>query len=324
MSELISIIIPVYNGEREIEKCLSSIFDQTYKNYEVVVVNDGSTDKTLEILKKYKEKYKRKVNIINQKNKGQAVARNNGIKKVKGKYITFLDADDYFDKNFLKKLYDNIGENDFIISGYKRLQGNDIIFEKIPKKNSWTKYKFTSTCAKLYRTEFIINNGLEFPSLRIGEDVYFTISAIASTNKIGILDYAGYMNISNCNSVTHTVSKENMSSILTVLNKIENNLNKRYLDTNDKLFFYTKSVVLDIITHKDILSKKEFVNEYRKNFKWLEDTYKNNSHRLCLQMMQGEDRYINLSINLFIICYKIHMEYIVYFILKLFLKGGIK
>lgn len=324
MNELISIIIPVYNGEGEIEKCLNSIFEQTYKNYEVVVVNDGSTDKTLEILKKYKEKYKKKINIINQENKGQAVARNNGIKKVNGKYITFLDADDYFDKNFLKNLYNNIEENDFIISGYKRLQGDNIIFEKIPRRNSWAKYKFISTCAKLYRTEFIINNNLEFPSLRIGEDVYFTISAIACTNKIGILDYAGYMNVSNCNSVTHTVSKENMSSILTVLNKVENDLNKRYLDVNDKLFFYTKSVVLDIITHKDILSKKEFVNEYRRGFNWLKDTYNNNSRRFGLQMMQGEDRYINLSVNLFIICYKIHMESIVYFILKLFLKGGIK
>lgn len=324
MKDLISVIIPVYNGENDIKKCIDSVINQTYKNLEIIIINDGSTDNTFKILKEYKNKYGDKLVVIDQKNKGQAIARNNGIKKSTGKYITFLDADDYLKKDFIYILHKNIGLNDFIVSGYIRTMKDQILFKKIPSNNEWAKFKFVSTCAKLYRKDFIIKNKILFPTIRIGEDVYFTMKALSYTNKVKILDYAGYMNESNEKSITHTINKNNKESIITILNKIENELDENYISIDNKLFFYVKSVVLDMITHKDILTKVEFNKEYKFNFNWLVNVYKSNSKKLKFKWMSGEERHINLVVNLFIICYKLNLENIIYFMLKIFLRNGIK
>ena len=93
-----SIIIPVYNVEKYLKKCLDSVFNQTYKDYEVIVVNDGTKDNSMDIVKDYD------VKVINQKNQGLSAARNAGVKKATGEYLIFLDSDDYWEKDLLKEL----------------------------------------------------------------------------------------------------------------------------------------------------------------------------------------------------------------------------
>ena len=102
MNELITIIINVYNGEKYIKKCLESVIKQTYKNIEILIINDGSTDKTLEIIKKIKDK---RITIINQKNTGLSLARNIGIDNSRGEYLYFVDADDYIEPDTIEYLY---------------------------------------------------------------------------------------------------------------------------------------------------------------------------------------------------------------------------
>ena len=93
-----SVIIPVYNVEKYIKKCLDSVFNQTFKDFEVIVINDGTPDKSMDIVKQYD------VKVIEQKNQGQSAARNNGIKKAKGDYLIFLDSDDYWEKELLSEI----------------------------------------------------------------------------------------------------------------------------------------------------------------------------------------------------------------------------
>lgn len=106
--DLVSIIVPVYNASKTIDKCISSILEQTYKNIEIILINDGSKDNSLEIISKYAHKDKRIV-IIDQQNSGVSCARNKGIKIAKGKYLMFIDSDDYIDSNtvslLLEKMY---------------------------------------------------------------------------------------------------------------------------------------------------------------------------------------------------------------------------
>ena len=102
---MISVILNVYNGEKYINKCLDSIIKQTYKDLEIVVVNDGSTDKTLNILKKYKDK---RIRVINQKNMGLSLSRNVGIENARGEYLYFVDVDDYLELDALEYLYNLI------------------------------------------------------------------------------------------------------------------------------------------------------------------------------------------------------------------------
>ena len=102
MNELISVIINVYNGQNYIKKCLDSIINQTYKNIEIIIVNDGSTDKTLDILKEYKDK---RIKIITTKNQGLSLSRNTGIDNSKGNFLYFVDVDDFIENDTIEYLY---------------------------------------------------------------------------------------------------------------------------------------------------------------------------------------------------------------------------
>ena len=109
----ISIIIPVYNTSKYLKKCLDSVINQTYKNYNVIIVNDGSTDNSLDIIKEYMKKSS-SIILINQKNMGLSMARNNAVKKVESDYFLFLDSDDYLDINALKILNENLDNEDLL------------------------------------------------------------------------------------------------------------------------------------------------------------------------------------------------------------------
>ena len=107
MDHKISIIVPVYNVEKYLKRCINSILNQTFKNFELILVNDGSTDNSLNICKNYKEKDGR-IQLISQTNKGLSAARNTGLKYAKGKYVCFVDSDDFIEKEYLSLLLSNI------------------------------------------------------------------------------------------------------------------------------------------------------------------------------------------------------------------------
>lgn len=119
--DLISVIVPIYNGEQFLNQCIESIISQTYKNLEIILINDGSTDRTLAICKDY-QKHDKRIKIISQKNSGSVAARMSGLRIAAGKYIGFVDADDYIDSNMYEELHFEIVENkvDFVHSGMIR------------------------------------------------------------------------------------------------------------------------------------------------------------------------------------------------------------
>ena len=108
-----SFIVPVYNTEKYLEKCLDSLVKQSFNDFEIIIINDGSPDNSNKIIDKYSNEYKNIV-VINQENKGLSAARNNGIKKAKGEYIIFVDSDDYVDKDLLKIVDRNIDDVDVL------------------------------------------------------------------------------------------------------------------------------------------------------------------------------------------------------------------
>ena len=125
-NELISIVVPVYNVEKYLKRCLDSLVNQTYKNIEIILVNDGSTDSSLEICKGYAKKDSR-VKIISKKNEGLGYTRNEGINIAKGIYIAFIDSDDYVDENFYEKLYVSAKKynSDMVYASFKSVDKNN-------------------------------------------------------------------------------------------------------------------------------------------------------------------------------------------------------
>jgi Glycosyltransferases involved in cell wall biogenesis len=186
-SSKISVIVPVYNVEKYIAKCLESLISQTLHNIEIICVNDGSTDNSLSILNSF-AKQDRRIKIINQKNHGAAAARNVGIKIAKSKYIMFCDSDDYYDDKMCAKMLNIITNHnvDIAICGmnihylaYKNKEKSDNDYYRV-KFNGRKKINTYIICQtdvavvnKIFRTDIIKNNNLEFPAGFNSEDFYF-------------------------------------------------------------------------------------------------------------------------------------------------------
>ena len=202
---LISVIIPVYNGEKYLSECLDSVLNQTYQNLEVIVVNDGSSDNTQSIIDSYADKDTRIRNYKFEKQQGVAAARNFGIKSAKGKYISFIDSDDYYNLDCIETLYSQMNDDcDILCCGYNLISDGKTEPHQLAKeeyRNAEESYLFYLESnkadytmqviwAKLFRRESIIDK--KFESLKYGEDTLFIVGMIASNARIKLIDYVGY------------------------------------------------------------------------------------------------------------------------------------
>ncbi len=203
----ISIIIPAYNAEPYIDKCLNTILNQAFKgNFEIIIINDGSKDDTLKILNKYAKKYK-KIKIIDQKNAGQAVARNNALKAALGKYIMFVDVDDYIDETMLDKMYSvAIKENADIVycDYYEHYKDGDRIVHNYITEDE-IKNAILANYApwgKLYNLDFFKKSKLEFMKGKLFEDIAIVpVLAALSKKSIRVPEALYYYNCSNVSSI---------------------------------------------------------------------------------------------------------------------------
>lgn len=194
MSKVVSIIIPAYNCEKYIQDCINSVLKQSYQYIEVIVVNDGSTDKTKQKLKKYNNN--KLITIINQDNAGAPMARNMGIRFAKGDYAIFLDSDDWLEKNAISNIMNSIDDYDLVISQARILDidGNISYFgpqkDKIISLKKEQKNLLQLMCEspnpanKLYNLRIIKENNIFFSDTRIGQDLEFYIRYLFHCNAI--------------------------------------------------------------------------------------------------------------------------------------------
>ena len=170
----VSVIVPAYNEEKRIERCLKSLLNQTYNDYEIIVVNDGSTDDTMKVLSKYKNK----ITIIDKENGCQGSARNLGIKKAKGKYLTFVDSDDYIAPNMLEELAETAEKkmSDIVACDiFKVIDDKNIYYNNLTNFTNDNVINFMLShpgpVARLYKKSLFINNNLFFIENAIYEDL---------------------------------------------------------------------------------------------------------------------------------------------------------
>lgn len=224
----ISVILPVYNEEPYLEKCLDSICAQTLKEVEIICIDDGSTDNSLQILQNYAEKDGR-IKILSQKNMFAGVARNNGMRCATGKYLSFLDSDDYYDVEMLEKMYQKAEEqnSDVVICRYREYCDksgeitipdwsyiDSFFMEKDSFSGGSLKYagifQITRGWAwdKLFKTDFIKQCNYEFPHFRSSEDGYFVYMLLLNAKNISYLNNILVTHrINNLNSLSNTREK---------------------------------------------------------------------------------------------------------------------
>lgn len=205
MKKKVSIVIPVYNAGKYLEKCLDSLINQTLSDVELVIINDGSTDNSHEIIKKYEKKYSDRIVYKKIENGGVANARNTALKLATGEYVGFVDSDDFIELDMYEKLYNKaiLDKSDIVVSGYffdyetgkfKNFElGNSSLFSKSLKDSPEILLNVTPFITnKIFRREFLEVNNFSFEKYRIFEDLLFTYKAFLKANKISKVDECFY------------------------------------------------------------------------------------------------------------------------------------
>lgn len=284
MSEIkVSVIIPVYNGGEAFEKCLKDVLNQSLKEIEVICVDDGSTDQTKNIIEKAALEDERVI-YVSQKNQGAAVARNHGFKYAKGEYVSFLDADDFYEPQMLEKAYLSSQKHQVdicIFKGDKYDQQNHrylpmdyaLRMNEIPCnpfsyqdiKDHVFHFCVGWAWDKLYRREFIVQEQLSFQNLRTSNDLFFVFSSLVKANKIYAL---------NEKLIHHRV---NASPSLSVTR--EKSWNCFYLAANA-----LRDELIRIGKYQEV--EKSFVNWYVHFCFWNLDTIEGEAYQKVYQLLR--------------------------------------
>ena len=303
----ISVIIPVYNAQDGIKRCVDSLLNQSFKNFEIILLNDGSKDNSLNILKEYELKYSF-VRVIDKQNEGVAVTRNKGILLAEGDYTMFMDNDDFVDSDYIETFYQAIHEKklDLVIGGYKRInQDNQIIFSQDIQQSEWSKYIIMAPWAKIYRTEFLKTNNLEFFDYGIGEDIIFNLAAYKTTDKIGLLDYKGYNWYYNNQSVSNTSQRgfSPKTDILVLFSKILELGNPSELE----VYYLKRYYVWYLLFSGRTSSNQEFIHQYIRIKEWLKENKLISTISPLSKKVQGERFQTKISLIVFLSLEKLRL-----------------
>jgi glycosyltransferase involved in cell wall biosynthesis len=275
MNEInLTVAVAIYNIEKYLPKCLESLLNQSIKNdYEILLINDGSTDKSLKICEEFLEKGL-KAEILTKKNEGLTSVRNLAIKNAKGKYIFFIDGDDWIENNTIETIFNNIKEFDMLIFGFNwifskelivdlRFQKNEILSGNIENeifKNNIN----TAVWNKIFKKDIIIENNLKFPELKGAEDYLFIYEYLLNCQKIKKLSIPLY----NYNQREDSLSNEKKEYFYISTLKVYEELIKK----NKKQEVYFIKYILENYVYlmreynkKKIKSENNIIEESRKN-----------------------------------------------------------
>lgn len=265
----VSIIVPMYNCSLYIDKCICSLINQTYKNLEIILVNDGSTDNSLEKIEEY-QKQDNRIKVITQNNKGVSSSRNTGIKNATGEYITFVDSDDYLDNNVIELLLKNIEKDTLIKVNHKKINNNMEILNQLPQyeyeKEEYIYGILTNKIGGFCWGYLFEKNKIEYfdENTSYLEDTIFMINYLNKIEKIKIIDNTYYNYLFNQNSITKTNTRiiKNIIDFNYSLNKLKKIINIKNIPTvinrkkikliESELAKVEKNNIKEVLNNKDL------------------------------------------------------------------------
>ena len=265
----ISVIIPVYNAQEGLGQCIDSLLDQTFSDYEIIILNDGSTDNSLEVIQNYASKNDG-IRVVDKENEGVAKTRNRGIALAKGEYIVFIDNDDFIAPDYLECFYKAIEKEklDIVIGGYKRVnKEHKILFQQDLSQTDWSKYIVVAPWARIYRTSFLRENNIQFFDYPIGEDVIFTLTAYNLTEKIKVIDYNGYNWFFNEKSISNTSQRgfnPNIDIVYFLSHLLQVAGDSKYIR-----YFIKRYYIWYLLFSGRAASSSSFMDQYRRIKQWI-------------------------------------------------------
>ncbi|MDD9266529.1 glycosyltransferase family 2 protein [Paenibacillus sp. GCM10023248] len=306
MSPKVSVIVPVYNCEKYISNCLESIISQTYSNIEIILVNDGSTDGSENLIKKYLDIDKR-IFYCYQDNSGPSTARNKGISSASGEYLVFVDSDDTIDKLYIEHMLDNmlVSQADLVCCGYKDisiygvLNCTDFYFTSSDSKHNFMEMVCEGTggvlWGKIYKAEIIKKNNLQMDkNIFMSEDLVFVLQyATYCSSFVAIREYLYHYNRLNQNSISSNISVSYLKNYILVCKHMENifrTVNMTEHRINQIVTKRIQDVVINLVEQQSInlkligikkainnvkqLVTAQYIEEYKNNFETNSTWYK--------------------------------------------------
>ena len=286
----VSIIIPIYNGEKYLNKCLDSTCNQTLKNIEIICINDGSTDNTPNILKKYSSKYKQ-IKVISTENNGQGSARNKALNIAKGEYVGFVDADDWIELNTFELLYNKAKSNNLDLLFFQMINyinntgklietelynhecfkvnhliGENIIFNQEATKNFLFEIPVCPV-SKLYKKEFLDSNNIRFSEGMFFEDNDFFYKTYFKCERAGFYQKQFYYRRRHNDSVTQTFDKTKFDIIKATNNVLDVFLDNDYDNYKTDVINHTFSMITEWFEKSPLELKQEFYDLIKTEFK---------------------------------------------------------
>lgn len=343
----VSIIVPIYNGEKYLNQCLDSLSNQTLKNIEIICVNDGSTDKTSSILNTYSAKDNR-FKIITTENHGQGSARNTALNEANGEYIAFIDADDWIELNSIELLYKNAKLNDldmlfFQMVNYmqssdtfvstdlyniKSFENNGIDGNMVFNHNTTHDFLFeipVGPVSKLYKRQFLESNNLRFSEGIFFEDNSFFYNAYFYCEKAGFLKKQLYYRRRHDESVTQTFDESKfdiVNATNAVLEVFKNH--SMYESYKESVINHTFSMLIEWFKKSPFNIRQKFYEKVKQEFKGFTDLKEdfndnlNEDNKLIFNIMNNQEFYLD-----FLSEYKLKItDYVIYNGEKEFSKGS--
>ena len=290
----VSVIVPIYNVEKYLKKCVDSLVSQTLEDIEIILVDDGSTDNCGKIAKEYEEKYPKKVKYYKKENGGLSDARNYGLSYAIGDYIAFLDSDDYIEEKAYKEMYEKAVEenSDYVECNFIWEYPNKSIIDKKleynSKKEMFEKVRVVAW-NKLIKRNIIVDNKLSFPKGLRYEDTEFTYKMIPYIKKFSYVDKPFVHYVQRSNSIANN-QNERDKEIFVILNNVvdfykNNNLYEEYKEELE--YTYTRILLCSSLKRickikekkirKDLI-KKTWENLNTKFPDWRKNPILNNNH----------------------------------------------
>ena len=276
-----SFIVPVYNTSKYLDKCLKSLVNQTFNDFEIIIVNDGSTDNSKSIIYNYQKKYNN-IKLINQKNQGLSSARNNGVKEASGKYLLFIDSDDYVECNLLKEIDKEINEVEVLRyqvmiedeDGNNVKTFNEKNFDVINGFDAFkmlSNYHFVEPAwCYVFKKDYYLDNNFKFETGVYHEDYGLIPYVIYKARKVKSISYIGYHYVQRCGSIMNnndykkTVKKAfDMLKQYKTLRLFSKNIRKKN-NLDDYYLSYISNCVIVKARELKGRERKMYVNELKK------------------------------------------------------------
>ena len=305
MKERISVVVPVYNVEKYLEKCVNSIVNQTYKNLEIILVDDGATDNSGKLCDEL-AKIDNRIKVYHKENGGLSDARNYGVERATGDYIGFVDSDDYIDAEMYEKLYEAIKKENadvaecnlkIIYPNRVELYTNEKYFKVCTKQEYLEEYLkiekvFGSVWTKLIKSD--IAKKLVFPKGKLYEDTYYAYDLINVANSFVLIDSPSYNYLMRENSITNAKFNLRIFDLIEIVEKFHKMTYENYpslKEAADCRKMYAYFSVLNSILLEDEFKNNSYypkiINYFKRNYmSLLKNTYINRNRKLSVILIK--------------------------------------